>query len=321
MAQILLFSWDREDPNMRQRTIGKAVSCSGIGLHRGGKVTMSIYPAPENTGVVFVLKGDQGRRFIQADPYKVNETTLATCLSDGEGTVGTVEHVLAALMGTGVDNIHIEVDSNEVPIMDGSAASFVYLLQQAGFVHQQANKRVYRLKQPVEFCRDGKRVVATPGTGLHVSYTIEYDHPLIGRQEFSFNLQEQSFVEDLCKARTFAFLGDVEAMRESGLALGGSLDNALVLDGSGVVNNDGLRYADEPVRHKILDFIGDLALMPFPLTGHFHVYRSGHAMNNMFCRYLLAHETDYLECCELSEPAKEKREAAIAPRLAGEGCF
>ncbi|MCF8085285.1 MAG: UDP-3-O-acyl-N-acetylglucosamine deacetylase [Desulfohalobiaceae bacterium] len=303
---------------MRQRTIGKAVSCSGVGLHRGGKVTMTIYPAPENTGIVFVLKTGQGRRFIQADPYKVHETTLATCLGDGECSIGTVEHVLAALMGTGVDNIHIEVDSNEIPIMDGSAASFVYLLQQAGYVRQQAKKRVYRLKQPVEFSSDGKRVVATPGTGLKVSYTIEYDHPLIGRQEFSFSLQDQSFVEDLCKARTFAFLNDVEVMRANGLALGGSLDNALVLDGSGVVNTDGLRYADEPVRHKILDFIGDLGLMPFPVTGHFHVYCSGHAMNNKFCRYLLAHERKYLECCEVAERVQEKREAAIVPQAAGE---
>jgi len=303
---------------MRQRTIGKAVSCSGVGLHRGGKVTMTIYPAPENTGVVFVVRTAQGRRFIHADPYKVHETTLATCLSDGECTIGTVEHVLAALMGTGVDNIHIEVDSNEVPIMDGSAASFVYLLQQAGLVRQQAKKRIYRLKQPVEFCKDGKRVVASPGPGLQVSYIIEYDHPLIGRQEFSFNLGDQSFVEDLCKARTFAFLNDVEVMRANGLALGGSLDNALVLDGSGVVNNDGLRYADEPVRHKILDFIGDLGLMPFPLTGHFQVYCSGHAMNNMFCRHLLANEMEYLECCEVAGRAQSTREAAVAPQAAGE---
>jgi len=303
---------------MRQRTIGKAVSCSGIGLHRGGKVTMTLYPSPANTGIVFVLKTDEGRRFIQADPFKVHETTLATCLSDGEYSISTVEHVLAALMGTGVDNIHIEVDSDEVPIMDGSAASFVFLLQQAGFVRQQAKKRVYTLKQPIEFCRDGKRIVATPGYGLKISYIIEYEHPLIGRQEFSFSLQDQSFVENLCKARTFAFLNEVETMRAKGLALGGSLDNALVLDSSGVVNNTGLRYADEPVRHKTLDFLGDLGLMPHPITGHFQVYCSGHAMNNMFCRHLLAHEMDYLECCEVGERVREKRDSAAVPHAAGE---
>jgi len=307
---------------MRQKTIGKAVSCSGIGLHRGGKVNMTLYPAPANTGIVFVVKTEKGRRFIQGDPGKVHETTLATCLSDGECSVGTVEHVLAALMGMSVDNIHIEVDSNEIPIMDGSAASFVYLLQQAGIVRQQARKRVYRLKRPVDFCMDGKRIAATPASGLSVSYAIEYDHPLIGRQEFSFELGEESFIKSLCKARTFAFLDDVEAMRANGLALGGSLDNALVLDGSDVLNTDGLRYADEPVRHKVLDFIGDLSLMPFPVTGHFAVSCSGHAMNNMFCRYLLAHEAELLECREVAdERAGERAESSVVPQAAGEGCL
>ena len=307
---------------MRQKTIGKSVSCSGIGLHRGGRVTMTLYPAPANSGIVFVLKTEKGRRFIRADPHKVHETTLATCLSDGEQSIGTVEHVLAALMGTGVDNIHIEVDSNEIPIMDGSSASFVYLLQQAGIVRQNAAKRVYRLKQPVELCLDGKRIVATPGDGMSVNYTIEYDHPLIGRQVHAFDLGEKSFVEHLCKARTFAFLDDVEAMRANGLALGGSLDNALVLDSSGVVNTDGLRYTDEPVRHKILDFLGDMRLMPYPITGHFHVHCSGHAMNNMFCRYLLEHEAEFLECCELDpERFADGRERATAPQTAPEGCL
>ncbi|MEF8822619.1 MAG: UDP-3-O-acyl-N-acetylglucosamine deacetylase [Desulfohalobiaceae bacterium] len=303
---------------MRQKTIGKAVSCSGVGLHRGGKVTMTLHPAPVNTGVVFVLKTERGRRFIQADPHKVHETTLATGLTDGESSIGTVEHVLAALKGSDVDNVHIEVDSNEVPIMDGSAASFVYLLQQAGFVRQQAKKRVYSLKKPVELGKDGKQISAYPGAGLSVAYTIDYDHPFIGRQEYSFSLGEEAFFEELSKARTFAFLNDVEAMRSNGLALGGSLDNALVLDGAGVVNNDGMRYPDEPVRHKILDFLGDLALLPYPLTGHFHVYCSGHAMNNMFCRYLLAHESELLECCEVEqERVREKRKAAAVPQTAG----
>jgi UDP-3-O-[3-hydroxymyristoyl] N-acetylglucosamine deacetylase len=280
---------------------------------------MTLRPAPENAGIVFVLKTERGRRFIQADPNKVHETTLATGLSDGEHSIGTVEHVLAALKGSAVDNVHIEVDSNEVPIMDGSATSFVYLLQQAGIVRQQAKKRIYKLKKPVDFSKNGKQISAYPASEFSVDYTIDYDHPLIGRQKLSFRLQRENFVEELGKARTFAFLDDVEAMRANGLALGGSLDNALVLDGSGVVNNDGMRYTDEPVRHKILDFIGDLGLMPYPIVGHFQVYCSGHAMNNMFCRYLLAYEKEYLDCCEVAgQDAKERPKSDFVPQAVGE---
>ena len=284
---------------MQQRTIGESVSCSGVGLHKGGKVSMTFYPAPANTGVVFGLNTSRGKRFIQADPYKVHDTNLATGLSDGEYGIGTVEHVLAAVAGTGVDNIRIEVDDCEVPIMDGSAASFVYLLQQAGLVRQDAKKRVYILKKPLQFQRDGKFISATPASELSIRYTIDYDHPLIGKQQLSFHLRDTTFVQELCKARTFAFLGDVEKMRQSGRALGGTLDNALVLDVSSVVNHDGMRYPDEPVRHKVLDFLGDLGLLPYAIRGHFEVYCSGHELNNQFCRHLLDHEAEFLECCKV----------------------
>ncbi|MCF8030739.1 MAG: UDP-3-O-acyl-N-acetylglucosamine deacetylase [Desulfohalobiaceae bacterium] len=299
---------------MQQTTIGQAVSCSGVGLHKGGKVSMTFYPAPANTGVIFVLNTGRGRRFIRADPHKVHDTNLATGLSDGEYGIGTVEHVLAALTGTGVDNIHIEVDDSEVPIMDGSAASFVYLLQQAGFVRQEARKRVYILKRPFQFQRDGKFISATPAAELSIRYTIDYDHPLIGKQQLSFHLRDTSFVQELCKARTFAFLGDVEKMRHSGRALGGSLDNALVLDVSSVVNHDGMRYPDEPVRHKALDFLGDLGLLPYAIKGHFEVYCSGHELNNQFCRHLLDNEAEFLDCCKVPEEhGSEEGDAAMWP--------
>lgn len=289
---------------MTQKTIEKAVSCSGIGLHSGKKVAMTFLPASVGSGVIFAVKSGSGRRLIQATPDKVHETRLATGILDQDCSVGTIEHVMAALRGLGIDNIQIELDGCEVPIMDGSASPFTYLLQQAGIVEQHVAKRVYMLRKPLRFSQDGKWIKARPSNGLQVRFTIDYEHPLLGEQERSFSLEPTLFAEQISKARTFAFLSDVEQMRGTGLALGGSLDNALVLDEAHVLNQDGMRYPDEPVRHKILDFIGDIALMPYPLLGDFEVYCSGHEMNNKFCRFLLEQAEDYLLCCEYPEERK-----------------
>lgn len=280
---------------MNQTTIRNMVRCTGIGLHSGKQVELVLRPAPEDTGVLFALRSGSGTSFLSPKPRLVVETGLATTLGNGHDHISTVEHLLAAVRGLGIDNIRIEVQGRELPIMDGSAASFVYLLNQAGLRRQGKARKVLALIKPLNFEHEGKFIKATPHDGFHVDYTIQFPHALIGRQNLSLEITPDVFASDIAKARTFGFLREVEYLHANGLALGGNLDNAIVLDEFGVLNTDGLRYSDEFVRHKMLDFVGDMAVMGLPLYGSFEVFASGHALNNAFLRYLEANAEEYLE--------------------------
>ncbi|MFP4071409.1 MAG: UDP-3-O-acyl-N-acetylglucosamine deacetylase [Desulfovibrionales bacterium] len=280
---------------MHQLTIRKPITCSGIGLHSGRKVRLSIRPAEEDSGIVFIVKTSSGEKVLRPSPDSVVCTGLATTLGKGDSRIATVEHLFAAIRGMGIDNIIVETEGGEIPIMDGSAASFVLLLKNAGIRKQRAAKKVWALKKEIVFERDGKSITAKPFNGFAVHYTIDFTHPMVGRQKKGFVQRDQEFSRQIAKARTFGFLKDVEYLQKNGLALGGSLENAVVLDEYGVVNPEGLRFDDEFVRHKILDFIGDMALLDHPLWGSFQVFCSGHAVNNEFLRYLQDHAEDYLE--------------------------
>ncbi|PIE69392.1 MAG: UDP-3-O-[3-hydroxymyristoyl] N-acetylglucosamine deacetylase [Deltaproteobacteria bacterium] len=280
---------------MRQRTLKKNVVCSGIGLHSGKKLRLVMRPADQDTGIVFQHLADGGKRILRPTPEGVVSTGLATTLGVGDRCIATVEHLMAAIAGLSIDNIIIEVHGNEIPIMDGSAASFVFLLRSAGIRKQGHAKRVFRVKREVVFEKDGKVIKAAPYAGFRVNYTIDFDHPLVGRQTFTLDLSPETFAREIARARTFGFMKDVEMLQRNGLALGGSLENAVVLDEYGVINPDGLRFQDELVRHKVLDFIGDMHLLEHPLQGDFSVTCSGHGHNNAFLRYLSANKAYYLD--------------------------
>ncbi len=286
---------------MLQKTIHKSVACSGIGLHSGKKVRLVLRPASEDSGILFALQNGTGRRFLKPHPEAVVATGLATTLGQGSDSISTVEHLMAAVRGMGIDNILVDVEGAELPIMDGSAASFVYLLRMAGVRTLSAPRKVMRVTKPVEYKRDGKVIRAEPHGGFMVDYTIDFPHPLIGRQHMALEITPDSFASMLAKARTFGFLREVEYLRKNGLALGGSLDNAVVLDDYGVVNTEGLRFPNEFVRHKILDFVGDMAVLGAPLWGRFTVFASGHALNNAFLRHLWAGAEEYLEDISLGQ--------------------
>ena len=290
---------------MLQQTICKSVQCSGIGLHSGQKVELAFEPAPEDSGIVFCLHNGSGARFLSPSPEIVVGTGLATTLGQGADSVATVEHLLAAVRGLCIDNIRIEIKGGEVPIMDGSAASFVFLLRSAGICEQQKPRKVLAFKKPFSLKNGHRHIKAKPYDGFKVDYHIEFAHPLINTQAISFDLSPENFIRRVAKARTFGFLKDVELLQKNGLALGGSLDNAVVLDEYGVLNPEGLRYKDEFVRHKVLDFIGDMAVAPLPLAGHFEVYCSGHAFNNEFLRVLMENAQIYLEEVEVVPPRSD----------------
>ncbi len=280
---------------MLQTTIHKSVRCTGIGLHSGKQVELALCPAAEDTGILFSLRNGSGSTFLTPAPSLVVETGLATVLGDGRETVATVEHLLAAISGMGIDNVYIEVTGRELPIMDGSAASFVYLLKQAGVRKLEKPRQVLSISKSIDFEQDGKFIKARPYNGFCVDYTIEFVHPLIGRQQMELEITPDNFSKEIAKARTFGFLKEVDYLHANGLALGGSLDNAIVLDEYGVLNAEGLRFKDEFVRHKLLDFIGDMAVFGTPVHGHFEVFASGHALNNSFVRYLEENSDIYLE--------------------------
>ena len=280
---------------MSQTTIHRSVRCTGIGLHSGKQVDLVLRPAAEDTGILFSLRDGSGSTFLTPAPSLVVETSLATVLGDGRETVATVEHLLATINGMGIDNIHIEVTGKEVPIMDGSAGSFVYLLKQAGVRTLNKPRKVLTFKKAMEFEQDGKYIKARPYDGLRVDYTIEFAHPLIGRQHMTMEITPENFAQHLAKARTFGFLKEVDYLHANGLALGGSLDNAVVLDEYNILNAEGLRFEDEFVRHKMLDFVGDIATFGARIQGHFEVFASGHALNNAFLRHLDENRALYLE--------------------------
>lgn len=277
---------------VKQRTLKNSVSVTGVGLHSGEKVTLGLRPAAVNTGIVFRRVDVKPVEEIRARPDMVRDTRLSTCMEQNGVRVATVEHLMSALAGLGVDNAYIDLDSSEVPIMDGSAGTFIFLLQTAGIVEQSAAKKFIRVKKTVEVKQDDKWVRFEPYHGYKLTFTINFSHPVFAsaKQHVTVDLGEESYVRDISRARTFGFMQDVEYMRSQGLALGGSLDNAIVMDDYRVLNADGLRFEDEFVKHKVLDAIGDLYMLGYPLIGAFSGFKSGHALNNALVRALLADE-------------------------------
>ena len=277
---------------VKQRTLKSSVSVTGVGLHSGEKVALGLRPAPVNTGIVFRRVDVKPVEEICARAEMVNDTRLSTCMEQNGVRVATIEHLMSALAGLGVDNAYVDLDSAEVPIMDGSAGTFIFLLQTAGIVDQSAPKKFIRVKKVVEVKQDDKWVRFEPYHGYKLTFTINFAHPVFAKakQHVTVDLGEESYVRDISRARTFGFMQDVEYMRSQGLALGGSLDNAIVMDDYRVLNADGLRFEDEFVKHKVLDAIGDLYLLGYPLIGAFSGYKSGHALNNSLLRALLADE-------------------------------
>jgi UDP-3-O-[3-hydroxymyristoyl] N-acetylglucosamine deacetylase len=274
---------------LRQRTLKAITRTTGVGLHSGLKVTLLLRPAAPDTGIVFRRVDLDPPVELKADPYGVGDTRMASCLERDGVKLGTVEHLMSALAGLGIDNLYVDVDAAEIPIMDGSAGPFVFLLQSAGIEEQAAAKRFIRVLKPVEF-RDGdKWARLEPYEGFRVSFSILFNHPAVDQSgtRVTMDFADDKYVRDIARARTFGFTQDVEALRSQGLALGGSLDNAIVMDEYRVLNVEGLRLPDEFVRHKVLDAIGDLYLAGHPLLGAFSAYKSGHALNNQLLRALL----------------------------------
>lgn len=275
---------------LRQRTLKNSIRATGIGLHSGQKVYMSLLPAGPDTGVVFRRVDLDVPVEIKAHALNVGATELASTLMNGDTKVATVEHLMSAIAGLGIDNCVVELSAPEVPIMDGSSGPFVFLIQSAGIQEQDAPKRFVRVKQPVQV-RDGDKYARLdPHDGFRLNFSIEFRHPVFrtSRQTATIDFSSTSFVKEVSRARTFGFMRDVEVMRSKNLALGGSLDNAVVLDEFQVLNHEGLRYEDEFVRHKILDAIGDLYLVGRSLIGAYSAHKSGHQLNNQLLRALLA---------------------------------
>lgn len=274
---------------IRQRTLKNVIRASGVGLHTGEKVLMTLRPAAPNTGVVFRRVDLPSPVDMPVSAELVGDTQLCTTLDNGHTTVSTVEHLMSALAGLGVDNVYVDLDGSEVPIMDGSASSFVFLLQSAGIEAQNAVKRFVRIKKTVEVVEGDKRVRFEPFDGFKISFAIDFKHPVFEKsgQEITLDFADTSYIKEVSRARTFGFMQEVEWLRANGLALGGSLDNAIVMDEFRVLNSGGLRYEDEFVKHKVLDAIGDLYILGHPIIGAFYAHKSGHALNNRLLRALL----------------------------------
>lgn len=275
---------------VRQRTLKKAVQATGVGLHTGERVDMTLRPAPANSGIVFRRVDLKPIVEIRAEAHAVHDTRLSTCLEAKGARVATVEHLMSACAGLGVDNAYVDLNSAEIPIMDGSAGTFIFLLQSAGIIEQSAAKKFIRIKKAVEVREGDKWVRFEPFNGYKLSFTINFTHPVFAstKQNVTVDLGVHSYIREVSRARTFGFMQDVEAMRAQGLAMGGNLDNAIVMDEYRVINPDGLRCEDEFVKHKVLDAIGDLYLLGHSLIGAFSGYKSGHALNNALLRALLA---------------------------------
>lgn len=297
---------------MHQRTIKKPVSLSGIGLHSGKTTQVTIQPANPNMGIVFVRSDMPGAPSVRAHYENVKNTQLATTIGRDSVTVSTVEHVLAALAGLGVDNAVVVVDGPEVPIMDGSSAAFVEAIQSVGLQTQIQPRNVLNILKRVEVKADGKWAVVEPSAGFEIHASIEWDHPIIGYQELNYQDGRGAF-EEIASARTFGMLRDVEGLKKMGLARGGSLDNAVVLDDTRVLNPDGLRTPDEFVRHKVLDAIGDLKLGGFAIQGSFRFHRSGHDLHYKLLAAIFSNPANY----EIVKATEEKeKKVAKKPRLA-----
>jgi UDP-3-O-[3-hydroxymyristoyl] N-acetylglucosamine deacetylase len=286
-----------------QRTLRRSISCAGIGLHSGQKVTLSLRPASANSGIRF-RRSDLGGLEVAATVQHVGGIHYATGLMRDAVKVDTVEHLLAAFVSLGIDNAVVELNSPEVPIMDGSAAPFIYLIHEAGVKQLGQPRRYLKVLRPLSLARGDKSIALYPCDSFRVTYSIAFDHPLLHHQSRSLKITEASFVEEIAPARTFTFLKEVEMLRQQGLALGGSLENAVVIGDTGVLNH-ALRFEDEFVRHKILDVIGDMALLGYPLLGHLVAHRGGHALHTAFAAHVLGDSSAWTLVESPVDPAEE----------------
>ncbi len=290
---------------IKQRTLKNVIRPTGVALHTGDKVYLTLRPAPVETGIIFRRIDLAQPVEVKAHPENVSDTRLSTTLEINGVKISTVEHLMSAFAGLGIDNAYVDVTAAEVPIMDGSAGPFVFLIQSAGIEEQPAPKRFMRIKKRIHIDDGDKWVCFEPWDGFKVSFAIDFDHPTFrnSTQVASVDFSTTSFVKEVSRARTFGFMRDLEALRQAGLARGGGLDNAIVMDSYRILNDDGLRYEDEFVKHKVLDAIGDLYLLGHPLIGAFSAYKSGHALNNRLLRALMA-DLDAWELVSYAETDK-----------------
>lgn len=296
----------------KQHTINREVWCTGVGLHSGAKVSMKLKPAPPNHGVRFKRMDVCNQPVVTAHCHKVINTFLATSIGFDGVVVSTIEHLMAAFLGSGIDNILVELDGPEVPIYDGSAGPYVELLKEAGIRGQDASRRCIEIRKPFEVREGDAYVKAAPSDHFQVRYAIDFPHPLVGKQEFHWSFNQVTFERDIAKARTFGFLKDVQKLQDMGLARGGSLENAVVFDERKILNREGFRYSNECVRHKILDFVGDLALAGMPLIGYFEVHKAGHALHSRFLKQLMSGP----DICTVTAPVRTRKPyypAAVYP--------
>lgn len=297
-----------------QRTLAKEVQVTGIGLHSGKKVTLKLHPAEADTGIVFRRTDIMGSRPMRADARTVGATENNTTLGEGAESVHTVEHLLSALYGLGINNVYCEIDGPEIPIMDGSSASFVFILKETGVQNLNKSKKFMVLTEKVRVEKNGTWAEIEPASNLVIDSTIVFAHPVIKSQNQVFEFSCENFISEISRARTFGMLKDVDTLKRKGLVKGGSLDNAIVLDDFKVVNPEGLRFADEFVRHKILDTIGDIALLGYEVAGKITTYKSGHYLHNQLCRKILDTPSCY-EIVSASSLSLEAREAHRLPQM------
>ncbi|RAZ23145.1 UDP-3-O-acyl-N-acetylglucosamine deacetylase [Campylobacter hyointestinalis] len=287
---------------MKQTTIAKKVEGVGIGLHKGEPIKIILEPLEKDMGIVF-YRSDLGTSF-RAEPKNVINTQMATVVGNEKGYVSTIEHLLGAINGYGIDNIRVVLDANEVPVMDGSAISFCMMLDEAGVRELDGDKKVLVIKKDVEVKEGDKYVKVSPSKNPKFNYTIKFENPVIGKQSYTFEFSKQNFINEIARARTFGFLKDVQKLNAMGLALGGSLDNAVVIDDTHILNPEGLRFEDEFVRHKILDAIGDISLLGAPMVGDYEAYAGSHDLNHKLTKAILADEKNY-EIVTIKEGLKE----------------
>ncbi|MBN3860007.1 MAG: UDP-3-O-acyl-N-acetylglucosamine deacetylase [Neisseriaceae bacterium] len=283
---------------MLQRTLKKAVTITGVGLHSGERVKLSLIPAEVDKGIMFRrvdLKEDQNR-IIKLNPYLINDTRLSSTIVTSDGIrIGTIEHLMSAFCALGIDNVLVELNAPEIPIMDGSSLSFIHVIKEAGVIEQKKEKVFLKIKKSISIDEGDKKVEIIPHDGFIVSLTIEFDHPVFNRsnQTFQIDFSHASYIDEIARARTFGFMQEIELMRTHNLGLGGNLNNAIVIDDESILNPEGLRYPDEFVRHKVLDAIGDLYVIGHQIIGHFQGYKSGHAINNSLLRKILESDDNY----------------------------
>jgi len=303
---------------VRQHTLKNIIRATGVGLHSGEKVYLTLKPAPVNTGIVFVRTDLEPAVEIHGDARAVGSTNFATALCKGDVTISTVEHLLSAMAGLGVDNAYVEVSASEIPLMDGSASPFVFLLQSAGLEAQNAPKKFIRIKKPIRVEEGDKYATLEPYSGFRLSFTIDFQHPAIGEdvQHTSFDFSATTFVKEISRARTFGFMKDLEYFKNNNLARGANMENAIVLDDYRVLNDEGLRYRDELVRHKVLDAIGDLYLLGHSLIGEYKAFKSGHALNNKLLIALLENQEAW-EYVVFENETQENPISFVDPALVG----